>query len=130
MISCNAHTTPLPWCPSCRLMNSIRILKEPPVEEPKIVSWSQPICDLCWMDRYPPTLGGLQREPVRITGEERDREQCADCGMPTTSGIYIRVNPMEVRYPKRILDKDWRSDEVQKNSDYELIREPTPAADL
>jgi hypothetical protein len=61
-------------------------------KEKIIVGWTQSICGTCWWERFP------SRPPVRVNDVER--EQCCDCGMPTTSGIYWREDPMLVRYPR------------------------------
>lgn len=56
------------------------------------VSWTQAICEACYFVRY-----GLRRPTVI---REPGREQCCDCGRPTVSGIYIREDPITVRYPR------------------------------
>lgn len=62
-------------------------------QEPIVAGWTQAICDPCFVDRY-----GHSRVVSRTT--EPEREQCCDCGVPTTSGIYIRDDPAQVRYPR------------------------------
>jgi hypothetical protein len=56
--------------------------------------WTQPICDSDWINRE-----GARR-PIRLVPAVRVEEHCCDCGEPTMSGIYIRVDPAIVRYPK------------------------------
>jgi hypothetical protein len=56
------------------------------------VSWNHGICAACYAVRYP------NRPPVKV--RDADREQCCDCGLPTTDGIYIRDDPVQVRYPR------------------------------
>jgi hypothetical protein len=89
-----------------------------------IVGWTQAICDDCWLTYY-----FVRDTPVRMT--ESEREQCCMCGMPTTSGIYIREDPMLVRYPRpkdRYLLGEWNPE-----AEDVVLTEPdsaTPAADL
>jgi hypothetical protein len=61
-----------------------------------VVTWNQAICEDCWDKRHP------ERRPVTVKFDMRDREQCCDCGLPTLSGIYLREDPMLVRYPRRV----------------------------
>jgi hypothetical protein len=61
-------------------------------QEKIVVGWTHAICDDCFNHRKP------GHHPVRV--KDPDREQCCDCGRPTTSGIYIRDDPMMVRYPR------------------------------
>jgi len=61
------------------------------------VSWSQAICSGCYDKRYP------QRPPVKFVSTRR--EQCCDCGMPTSEGIYMREDPMTVRFPRVVRDE-------------------------
>jgi hypothetical protein len=56
-----------------------------------VSNWTQPICDDCWDVRNP------TRTSVRINGGYR--ETCAFCGVTTTSGIYVRVDPTTVPHP-------------------------------
>lgn len=56
------------------------------------LSWNQAVCDACWELHY---RGG---PAVRV--KERDVEQCCWCGQRTESGIYVRDDPMQVRYPR------------------------------
>jgi hypothetical protein len=62
------------------------------------VSWTQALCTACWLVRKP----GMT--PVRT--KFREREQCCDCGMPTTDGIYIREDPWTVKYPRVVEPED------------------------
>ena len=61
-------------------------------QEKIVVGWTHAICDYCYVAR------GHVASPVRTT--EPQREQCCDCGMPTTDGIYIRDDPNFVRFPR------------------------------
>lgn len=54
-------------------------------------SKSQPFCRWCWGDLHP------DRIPDRGEGE---REACCICGTVTEEGIYSRVDPDSVRYPR------------------------------
>lgn len=60
------------------------------------LSWTQPVCEACWEERYPGRFANRLREP--------ERETCVDCGKPTWVGIYIRINPTQANYPT--LEKD------------------------
>ena len=55
-------------------------------------SWNQPICDVCWVQREG------DRVATRLTIP--DEETCAICGRQTMSGIYQRINPEEVPFPR------------------------------
>lgn len=57
------------------------------------MQWTHPICDLCWGNRH------RHREPSRLVDTARQLEKCCDCGSETQSGIYIRISPLEVRFP-------------------------------
>ncbi len=51
--------------------------------------WNHAVCDLCWSEREP------DRTPVRFT--VAPTVDCCYCGTPTTSGIFVRQDPTEVR---------------------------------
>lgn len=54
-------------------------------------SWTQPICEGCYDDRYPGRRPSVLIEP--------ELETCVDCGLVTRSGIYLRIDPAEARHP-------------------------------
>ena len=54
-------------------------------------SWTQPVCEKCWEKEYG------ERVPTKLLSPEV--ECCALCGVPTSSGIYIRRDPQTVPYP-------------------------------
>lgn len=56
-------------------------------------NWTQPICSICWGKRKP------GREPTRVN-KDRLAEKCCDCGAGTQEGIYLRVDPKTVNFPK------------------------------
>lgn len=56
------------------------------------MSWTQPVCEQCWF------LVNITKEPVRM--KEADPERCCKCGVETNSGIYIRVDPKTVPFPR------------------------------
>lgn len=58
------------------------------------MNWTQPMCDPCWARRQP----GI--DPVRIKAQYAVEERCAFCGAHTRSGIYVRVDPRTVLYPR------------------------------
>jgi hypothetical protein len=62
------------------------------VDNPPKYSWSQPVCDDDWFKREP------TRTPVRIV--TRPTERCAFCGQITHSGIYVRIDPSTVPFPR------------------------------
>jgi hypothetical protein len=62
----------------------------------KNYTWSQSLCDACFAGFRPDVP-----HPVRIKEEYRDTEKCALCGTQTRSGLYVRINPREVPYPRR-----------------------------
>jgi hypothetical protein len=59
--------------------------------------WTSPICEDRWWQDY--GMGG-RRDPSRLTAEAREVERCVFCGRETTSGIYVRVDPATVPFPK------------------------------
>ena len=50
--------------------------------------WNHPMCDWCWYRDYG------ERVPVRL--KEPDKEVCCWCGRRTSSGIYVRADPVGV----------------------------------
>lgn len=56
-------------------------------------TWTQPVCDECFTAERP------GRRPVRL--REPDLERCCLCGAATRSGIYMRLDPNVVPYPRR-----------------------------
>jgi hypothetical protein len=56
------------------------------------MSWTQPICGECWERENP------GRKPVRVI--DGDTERCCHCGTLTTNGIYTRVDPTTVAFPR------------------------------
>jgi len=56
------------------------------------MTWTQPVCGPCWIVRS----GG--QVPTRLKIAELER--CCRCGNETRSGIYIRVDPASVPYPR------------------------------
>lgn len=90
---------------------------EKPVDDPSATTfgWNQPVCTDCWV-RDPENQQPVEddpestliRVPIRVNFSESEDpgdawgeslEICCKCGRTTTSGIYIRVNPLEVPYP-------------------------------
>ena len=56
------------------------------------MTWTQPVCEDCWYSLYP------EREPTRL--RQAEIETCCKCGIQTWSGIYIRIDPKTVPYPR------------------------------
>ena len=56
------------------------------------MNYTQPLCDTCWVEREG------NRVPVRTA--EPQEERCCCCGGLTESGIYQRIDPRSVTFPK------------------------------
>lgn len=56
------------------------------------LSWTQPICISCWVIKNP------GRRASRLI--DSDSEICAYCGFITESGIYVRDDPANVKFPR------------------------------
>lgn len=57
------------------------------------MTWTQPVCRACWNVRE------KGRIPVRVNNSGND-EFCCLCGRTTSEGIYMRLNPATVPFPK------------------------------
>lgn len=57
------------------------------------MNWTQAICGACYGVRFP------GRGAVAL--KEGMEEKCCDCGAPTKDGIYFRVDPRTVKFPKQ-----------------------------
>jgi hypothetical protein len=57
-------------------------------------TWNQAICETDWWARDP------GREPVRFLPAKGRVERCSFCGASTTAGIFVRVDPRVVPYPR------------------------------
>lgn len=56
------------------------------------LSWTQPVCNDCWDEDHPDRPSpGL---------EAGDAESCCKCDYLTRSGIYVRIDPTSVPYPR------------------------------
>lgn len=60
-------------------------------------SWTQPLCAVCWDASHP----GRRPTTVIDSGEET----CCSCGRPTTTGIFIRIDPALATHPTRLRDE-------------------------
>jgi NMD protein affecting ribosome stability and mRNA decay len=58
--------------------------------------WNAAMCEDCWN-----AVHGV-REPVRLRAVAV--EVCATCGIPTTSGIFVRMNPAQQAWPTLDVD--------------------------
>jgi hypothetical protein len=58
------------------------------------MNWNQPCCDFCYLLQRPDA-----RTPIRL--RSAPKEKCAWCGDMTTSGIYVRAHPSEVKFPAK-----------------------------
>jgi len=64
--------------------------------------WTHAICARCYDRRYP------GRRPV--TMRNAPQSQCCDCGLSTSDGIYCRIDPATVafpREPRESREEDW-----------------------
>ena len=84
------------------------------------LSFTQAQCEACWIERNSEWESrGIEdvllsiRRPVVLVSEESRIEQCAFCGRPTIVGIYVRVDPATVAYP-RFDDEDDEDSPVVK----------------
>ncbi len=59
-------------------------------------SWTQPLCEPCW------GIANPGRQASRLI--EAEPEICVTCGKPTSSGIYIRIDPASAPYPTHLKD--------------------------
>jgi hypothetical protein len=60
-------------------------------------SWTQPICEACWVDREHGLPAVRLKDPAW--------ETCAICGEPTRDGVYFRVDPSTVPVPTMMRDE-------------------------
>lgn len=63
-----------------------------PSDTPVGMSWTQAICNDCWDKREP------DRPSPR--SNQGGGEFCAYCGDATVSGIYVRDDPANVKFPQ------------------------------
>lgn len=74
------------------------------------LSWNQPCCERCWIERHgewefsPGAIGPWSalvavRQPTVVRNPGLNR--CAFCGAMTIMGIFVRFNPVEVRFPAK-----------------------------
>lgn len=56
-----------------------------------MAGWNAAMCEGCWYTLNP------DRVPVRI--KDARHETCSNCGLPTKSGIYVRVAPGNQNFP-------------------------------
>ena len=84
------------------------------------LSFTQPICAVCWRRDHPDNpYTGLY---------EGELGKCCKCGLHTRSGIYIRVDPTTVPYPTitkegSALTGDIRDDQIEGSYIYVLPTE-------
>lgn len=63
------------------------------------LSWTQPICERCWIEQESESDGEMItgiRVPVRVMDVI---EQCSWCGKITIFGAFKRANPATVPFP-------------------------------
>ena len=65
------------------------------------MNWTQPICAARWNQDY-----GSTRDPQRLVDIATDEtgggdlERCCYCNKPTCSGLYVRLDPETVPWPR------------------------------
>lgn len=70
------------------------------------LTWNQPVCEACWIANegdWETCAEGVRLTAVRvpvIVPAERSLEQCCFCGAPTIAGIFQRIDPATVRFPR------------------------------
>ena len=57
------------------------------------MGFTQPLCGTCW-DRE-------NHDWAPVVSNTAEIERCCQCGEKTESGIYIRVDPATVPFPKK-----------------------------
>jgi hypothetical protein len=65
----------------------------------KKMTFTQPLCLPCWRTDWPD--GGMDRDPIPLKAEHAEMETCCLCGRPTNHGIYVRVDPKTVPFPRQ-----------------------------
>lgn len=63
------------------------------------MTWTQPICAARWNQDY-----SEGRRTVNVELDEigsGDLEHCCYCNKPTLSGLYVRLDPATVPYPRK-----------------------------
>ena len=63
--------------------------------------WNQPVCEGCWIRKHTKVVAGqrdLTRVPVRVS--DAPVERCCYCGGMTFVGIYVRIDPETVPFPR------------------------------
>jgi hypothetical protein len=58
----------------------------------RMSTWSQPLCRTCFAVLHP------GRVPVQVL--YTDAERCCLCGTSTDEGIFVRIDPATVTYPR------------------------------
>lgn len=58
------------------------------------MNFTQAICSDCHAARHP------DRKPHTVPLDVRERETCCLCGAVTMEGIYERIDPRTVKYPR------------------------------
>lgn len=52
--------------------------------------WTHALCDTCWETHFKGRAGYINGDSVRV---KDCSETCCQCLTPTTSGIFVRVEP-------------------------------------
>lgn len=63
------------------------------------MSWTQPICAARWNQTYAVPGSRIVDVATDVTGPG-EVERCCHCGQETRCGIYIRVDPTSVPFPR------------------------------
>lgn len=75
------------------------------------MNWNQPVCEQCWITEHAiyalDTRGVVGvKLPTVVRGNDVEVEQCCRCGSPTIMGVYVRIDPRTVPYPKEDTPED------------------------
>jgi hypothetical protein len=64
------------------------------------LTWTQPCCERCWIDRHRVDLDGATEVPQPVHGLPPELEACCFCGLLTIMGVYVRIDPTSVPFPR------------------------------
>jgi hypothetical protein len=64
------------------------------------MSWTQPICAARWNQDYGSQGKGRIIDVDLDENGSGDPEQCCYCGKTTVCGIFVRIDPSTVPYPR------------------------------
>jgi len=65
------------------------------------MGWTQPMCGPCWRAFCLGTRGEIHEPTVVV---DADPEVCCACGTLTVEGVFVRVDPTKVPFPREERD--------------------------